>query len=416
MTQKKQHGPFDAALQRGLERASRAPGEACPDAEVLAACFEQTLERSEHARWERHFAACTRCQAQLALLARIEPAEERKLAEPAAAWWRWRWLAPAAAALGVVALWVAIRPSVPSIDGPIPPVATRQQPAPATPAPSEADTLAKTQPPPAEPAPGARADQESAPLGLKKEEKSKLAAANEAASLEARKQTAAAPERNLADASARDEIAKADAQKQQGKTREEVAQRPMATPAERAALESKRPDQPVDRVAGQAVQRGAEPAAPAAVVSAPEGATTLSRSFAASPTFVVTVPSPAPGQMTMRARSAIETPDSAIAWRAGAGGRIEKTTDKGRTWAPQDSPTQKDLLAGVCASERICWLVGREGTVLRTTDGEKWEVISAPDKADLVAVIATSERNALVTTADNRRFVTDDAGKTWRPL
>jgi photosystem II stability/assembly factor-like uncharacterized protein len=63
----------------------------------------------------------------------------------------------------------------------------------------------------------------------------------------------------------------------------------------------------------------------------------------------------------------------------------------------------------------VCWLVGRSGAVLVTTDGTRFSRVSAPAPADFVSVSATDARNATVATADGRRFRTTDQGATWLP-
>ena len=53
----------------------------------------------------------------------------------------------------------------------------------------------------------------------------------------------------------------------------------------------------------------------------------------------------------------------------------------------------------------------------RSTDsGANWEAVVFPEATALVAIRALSATAAIVTTADNRQFRTDDAGKTWTPV
>jgi len=43
-----------------------------------------------------------------------------------------------------------------------------------------------------------------------------------------------------------------------------------------------------------------------------------------------------------------------------------------------------DLLTGSATSESVCWIVGRAGAILLTTDGgEHWKMLSAPQKKTL---------------------------------
>jgi hypothetical protein len=53
----------EALKQRQTTPAAETkPAEACPEAELLAAYAERALGEQETARWENHFAACSRCQ------------------------------------------------------------------------------------------------------------------------------------------------------------------------------------------------------------------------------------------------------------------------------------------------------------------------------------------------------------------
>ena len=66
----------------------------------------------------------------------------------------------------------------------------------------------------------------------------------------------------------------------------------------------------------------------------------------------------------------------------------------------------------------VCWLVGRGGVVLLSTDGRNWRRVAFPEATDLSAVQATDARAASVSSADGRTFSTTDGGVTWvrRPL
>jgi anti-sigma factor RsiW len=60
---------MDGLLRRSLAHDSIASSD-CPDAEFLAAYFDQSLGADEAARYELHFSQCTRCREQLAAMAR----------------------------------------------------------------------------------------------------------------------------------------------------------------------------------------------------------------------------------------------------------------------------------------------------------------------------------------------------------
>jgi photosystem II stability/assembly factor-like uncharacterized protein len=111
----------------------------------------------------------------------------------------------------------------------------------------------------------------------------------------------------------------------------------------------------------------------------------------------------------------VSAPGGTAMWRFGARGRLARSVDAGASWHAQASGVTADLLAGAALSPFTCWIVGASGTVLLTTDGERWESRPLPLAVDLVAVEASSARAATVTTRDGRRFQTLDAGLTWSP-
>ena len=121
------------------------------------------------------------------------------------------------------------------------------------------------------------------------------------------------------------------------------------------------------------------------------------------------------------------SPTGKSQWRIGAGGSIERSIDQGRTWQPQPTGVQTDLLAGAAPSDREAWAVGRANIILRTTDGTHWQRLSGPGGAtangvtsptpapDWVAITATDALHATIVAADSRRFTTADGGVTWVP-
>jgi photosystem II stability/assembly factor-like uncharacterized protein len=102
-------------------------------------------------------------------------------------------------------------------------------------------------------------------------------------------------------------------------------------------------------------------------------------------------------------------------WRFGVGGRIERSADRGQTWQPQVSGVTSDLLGGAAPSDKVAWIVGHAGVILRTTDGEHWLRVPSPDTtADWSSVEATDALRATITSATQSRFTTEDGGETWR--
>ncbi|MBI4476403.1 MAG: hypothetical protein HY654_04470 [Acidobacteria bacterium] len=109
----------------------------------------------------------------------------------------------------------------------------------------------------------------------------------------------------------------------------------------------------------------------------------------------------------------IVSPGSQIRWRLGARGEIGRSEDGGVTWAVQNAGTSQELLAGSAPSDDVLWVVGRGGTILKTTDGRSWSRIDSPVPDDVVSVEATDAATATIRTADGQRYVTRDGGKSW---
>ena len=73
------------------------------------------------------------------------------------------------------------------------------------------------------------------------------------------------------------------------------------------------------------------------------------------------------------------------------------------------------LTAGSSPSPAVCWLVGREGVVLITTDeGRSWQRVPFPQAIDLISIRASDGTTAAVVGADGRSFTTSDRGVTWK--
>jgi hypothetical protein len=109
----------------------------------------------------------------------------------------------------------------------------------------------------------------------------------------------------------------------------------------------------------------------------------------------------------------IISPDPARRWRI-SGGAIERSEDAGASWAPIRASGGETITAGTSPAGSICWLIGTNGLVLITIDGITFARVPLPEPVDLTSITAADARNATVTTADGRRFRTDDSGRTWR--
>ncbi len=107
------------------------------------------------------------------------------------------------------------------------------------------------------------------------------------------------------------------------------------------------------------------------------------------------------------------SPDPSVRWRI-AGSVVEHSTNGGASWEAVPTGIAAVLTAGAAPTTTVCWVVGRGGVVLLSTDGRSWRRVAFPEITDLSAVEATDARTASVSTADGRIFSTSDGGATWQ--
>lgn len=346
---------IDALIARGV--ADAPAGDDCPAAGVLAAFQERTLETDERERWLGHIADCRRCQALLAAIGRAETDAGAEQASPgwtAFRWWRSRVLAPLAAFSIVVLVWVADPWQTP--DEPLSGEG-RQDP---TPTQGEQASAAT------ELAQAKRAVQTTTPAVVVPEPTAARVT-----------RTAAPPVREVA------AVPRATA----------AAPSPLAPPAAPASA-------PPTAATGDAVGQPESLAAGQRGVLR-DAASRLERArFDANATDAALL---------------IVAPDPATRWRVAPDGAVERSDNGGATWRFQVRPGER-VVAGSAPSGRVAWLVGENGLVLRTTDGESWEHTTAPVTTHLNNVDAFDGLVATVSTADGRRFRTVDGGARWAPL
>lgn len=439
----------DTALARLMAEAllrskPRQTGESsgCPDAEILAAYAEHGLAEEETARWESHFADCGRCQKIIAVLAasddELTEAEVERLGNLAAAspvssavrrpffgsaaeWWRsiwrrsalWRWLVPVAGMAAAAGLWFALH----------------QAPSRET---LSSEKLASTAA-----APQSGAAQGDTAASSAKRDETQIAQSN----LPAPPALAPPPEDRLRDKETESSKSPAAAKKEELQKQETSSNAVQAPPASEAsrAVETREYDAKDNR---PQLPRPAEPksqasdaptaAAPAAPVASPPPAPPappLSGGLggAARQDLDRAAGAPAPAQLKAFAQAVtpaivFASPNRRALWRLGSAGRIEHSTDQGRTWQPQSSGVTADLLAGAAPSETVAWAVGRVETILRTEDGEHWQRVAPPSATqptptvpspDWTGIEARDALHATITSRDRRRFATEDGGRTW---
>jgi hypothetical protein len=386
----------EAAVERLLRQSFKAPAGVVPrgqclDAEMLAAWVDGALKGGELKATETHLSECSRCMALLATMIKTLPEPE-----PVKRWWgtsSLRWLVPLTAGAAAVLVWIAVPRDNP-----------RQLPE---------QTIARTEAIPVAPAIQEPAT-EQRPEGKAED------------SLRFR-----ADKRRLDDQAVEQRL-----DEKQVKQRDEPAT-PTQVPQTRNESVTIRQEPGV--VAGQSAMFKAEreaatappPATPSAAPPPPAASAEADRTVAAEAarqpiTSSGATPARPQSAASVAARSAdlgrtnsaipmseIVSPDSAVRWRAGARGFVQLSQNGGTTWQSLNSGVTVDLIAGSSPSPSVCWLVGRAGTVLITTDGRNWRQVTIPETADLTSVRATDARRATVTAADGRSFTTADGGLTW---
>jgi len=396
----------DRAVERLLRRelgqlSAEVHPSGCIDAETLAAWAAGSMPADTSTGIEAHLASCDRCQTMVALFAGSEPPA------PVAAppfWRRWtlRVLVPVAAASVVVLAWVGLtRDENPPAETMVARVerAGGEVPAPvpvpvapgAPEALANADASARTaaEPPASQPAtqpPAGPAPAETGGALIRPEPPPVLRSAAGLARQEAAGAAvplppppAAAPSQNVPP--------------------------PPPPPAPPAPASPPAPGPPP--TAAAAARAEAAPAGPAApgpdapaAFAAPGAADAAGRTLDIAGAGVAAQP------------VIFATPAGDVRWRI-AGGRLERSTDAGSSWAPAPLAFDVFVVAGAAPSADVCWVVGRGGQVLISVNGQPFTRTAFNDSADLVGVTAIDALRATVQAADGRSFTTTDGGATW---
>jgi hypothetical protein len=376
-----QRRPFDSILKRGLDLQRDPGGDGCPDEATLAAYCDDSLPAAQSARCEEHFSNCARCQGTLAALARA--ADDSAPARMARHRWELYGAALAAALVGVSVAVTLIRNRT---SPPVQFAAAHIE---------EFARMPASPPPPKAPEAGAQiALNEARP----KTEAPAIAASGAAQSAPPEMPEASSAPFAIKGAmpGGRLEGAPATTFGSIGGAGAPPRTRFFATESSRLAAKS---------AAASGERESALPPAPGIA-----GAIASNRALA---------PEPAAAPMLSRGvllqTASVRTADNVERWRLGANGMIEHLAPDG-SWRRQTSGVTATLHAGAAPSPLTCWIVGADGTILRTTDGEHWQTINSPTAHDLVAISAIDASEATVTAAGGARFTTADGGRTWRPL
>jgi hypothetical protein len=467
---------MEGLLRRSLARDSRARGD-CPDTELLAAYFDQSLGLDEAAGYELHFSQCTRCREQLAAMAQagaeqiadvaLEPALDPAFvaarsaqaigleqgpiaaqAKPAAAsaaekpgrkspdtrWLDLRWLIPVAAVL-VLGTFVFMRfashEKTVGLDNQVamskPASPPQQQIAPepekksadaATPDKSGLENQPSAAGTPNNPQSSAKSSASSAPNS-----ESTRVQGSEGTSLRAdttsRGASTATPKSSVGIAQGAAGRASAFQSRKQtgGVIAGAAAQQyrnvqPEPAPAAPAPeLNASLPKIAVATDSDDAVKSPA-PAAPPNAEQKSQSFGLTSRKLNNS-VGAKSLAKAKPAEERYNEK-VIATPDPDVFYRIATVGYVEISEDGGVTWQRQLLNPAAEFTAGSAPEARICWLIGRSGIIFLTEDGKNWRKLPSPTSDDLVVVVAKSASTATVTSNDNRKWTTDDAGENWR--
>ncbi len=410
--------PAAELLRRSLASAAGATDD-CPDPEILAAYSEHSLDADESARYELHFSQCARCREQLATMV-LAAAPAPVSRAPRASWiWTWGWLglAPVTAALLIAAIFIARRPSLNhpaesaahpllalSQPSPQPMASAASQPAtePRAPAPNAsvagvarlraAPNSSSEQsyfaPPPPSPKPAVSQEAANAHVPPGAADKALSGGAPPAAQ---------PPASRL-----RYGVGNANGNGVANGAPATAAQPPIET----AAAPTVANDGPVSQgladstVSQQDVVQSKQQVSQLPVTNRP---------FSQNNSAMLETAE------DRKAQTIVRSPDPQVLWRISSGRFVERSADAGATWHAQWTNANAHVIAGAATSVETCWLVGRGGIILLTTNGKKWKTVSPPADVDFVNVAATGASSATVTTSEGRQFTTSDSGKHWVP-
>jgi hypothetical protein len=451
-----------------------APDEAvgaveCPDAATLAAFHEDTLSNEEMKATTEHIAGCSRCQQILLLLEvtyeiplQIEAEDDLKMGEsvlsagapqagtqtPSLAghakpamktptdisrgrgFKALRWAAPAGAIAAGLLVWIVVHDNkVQNTHFENVKVAQQQSTEE-----RQAAPRALPAPPPPEPATKiTRLDEK------RKDDSTARRPAKESGALRAAANASSAAIANEVGAAADGASPRADAGQLQAKSRDfssrETLENKPPEIVSRQADVSATAASPAPAHPDDARAKSAAPMPPGPGESNGALANAADKKAKASPayttqTIIDEVPALPTEQMKTNDRlefsaslkkTGIDNPkvilasNTTVRWRLLSAGRIEQSVDSGITWMPQKSGVKVELLAGSAPSEAVCWIVGRNGSILRTTDGGgHWSKLVSPIRGDIAGVQAADAMTAeIVDAAKSARFVTHDGGVSW---
>jgi hypothetical protein len=418
-----------ADLLRRTLASSAAAAEPCPEPEILAVYSERALDADETAHYELHFSQCARCRDQLARLVRAAAPADPRARRHRWVWpWTWFVLTPVTAALLFAAVLVLRRPASKSAsEQRLMAMQTSNQPPPVHEPGPEDRVQEAQQPPSVNPAsPPSPSRMRSAAGSMQRTAPDYTAAI---ASPPPRPAVAPAPtDKELSDSYATN---------LRLQLRDDTAVQKVANPVQQApatqtpggGVQSGNIKQP--RAQSQSVTVETDAATRTSVAPVPQtladnsagsagGSSAEATPKKARPMFMAAGGAAVGNQMVAveapigrSTRMLVRSPDPQVLWRISGGRSVDMSADAGATWRAQWTSPTAQVVAGSAPSIDTCWLVGRGGMVLLTTDANKWQTITPPADADFASVAAVDASSATVTATDGRQFKTSDGGKHW---
>jgi putative zinc finger protein len=181
---------------------------------------------------------------------------------------------------------------------------------------------------------------------------------------------------------------------------------PQATPAEPA------PAAPPARAAAPVLQDRAQSADAAPPAAAPASENDAAKQAAANVNETLSLRAAAPAPTAAAERREDAERQGAVVGQLQARDAFP-ANPCGSPWPAPPPDVAGQITAGSSPSTDVCWIVGRAGTVLRSTDHQTWQRVNIPQAVDLSGVTATDARTARVVAADGRALSTSDGGVTW---
>jgi len=133
--------------------------------------------------------------------------------------------------------------------------------------------------------------------------------------------------------------------------------------------------------------------------------------------FSSRAPEPTAATASTAARASGATSESVAQsptrWRILPNRIVQRSITNGATWTPVAIDPAITLTNGSAPTPLVCWLIGRAGAVLRTTDGSTFAKVPFPLAADLLSILAVDGRQATVTTTTGLVYTTSDGGALW---